>query len=76
MVTELAFDHRSGCGYCRHDRCKGNKHVVEVATVIDRLSFVSKLQATTAHAKVHRIHVDKSWVRLVLCLRVRKFVDK
>jgi hypothetical protein len=43
--------------------------------VIDGLSFVGKLQATTTHAKVHRVHMDKTCVRLVLRLEVRKFVD-
>ena len=42
---------------------------MQITCVVHRLGFKSHLKAATAHAKVHRVHVDIPWI-FFACLRI------
>ena len=66
VVRELALKDGGGGGQGRHDWRPWQEHVVQESRVVYVLRFVSDLETGASHAKVHRVHVDTTWIWLAL----------
>ena len=66
MVRELALKDGGAGRQGRHDWRPWQEHVVQETSVVYVLCFVSDLETGAAHAEVHRVHVDTTWIRLAL----------